>query len=136
MACIRPNYNRYINDNPRKTTIDELHIMESESQVKDKFYQERMGKHYLILDTAEKGRILFVHTEDNGSFGLETENVVDIFMRNHCDCTITCFPQLHYLLEKSIAVLLNVQYPDICMEIRYNVDYFIMDCPVMLNYID
>lgn len=114
--------------------LDELHIMEPKIEVKLKLINCRSGDGYMILDTTEKGRVLFLHTEDTGSFqGFSSSEIQDIFIHNGCNCIVTCYPQLHYLLEPEEAELFNIQYPDVCKETHYHMKYD-TGCPVMVLF--
>lgn len=75
---------------------------------------------YVILHTKEVGNILLTHTDRDGNFTLDIGKVVDLFLNNHCNATLTCFPAKHYIQEPELAELLNILLPDINEIIAFN----------------
>lgn len=67
---------------------------------------------YCIVDTRERGRIMYTHTNRMGVFKLGTDEVRRIFTIMCCNCLITCFPAKHYELHLELAQELNILYPD------------------------
>lgn len=103
--------------------LDRFHVTKKVKNVGD---YENCYEPFMILDTIEKGRILFTHAS-HGEFSLSNTKVIELFNSFNCDCVITCHPGLVWQEQPELAKQLNILYPEFMGVIYNDEDYFYSD---------
>jgi hypothetical protein len=67
---------------------------------------------FMIIDTRERGRIMYCHTNRIMGFEMGETEVIRLFYKYQCDCLITCYPAKHYREHPELARELHILYPE------------------------
>lgn len=92
-----------------KMIIDTFHLKSKDSFT---WHHKDTSDGYLIADTKEHGRILFIHTDYDGNMYYSEQELKTLYYDNNCDCMTSCYPMMHYEVRFKIAIELNVLYKD------------------------
>jgi hypothetical protein len=67
----------------------------------------------IVLESAEIGRVLLIHTSKKGEFvDYSTQEVIQLFELWHVGIIFTCFPSQQYQNRPAIAEKLHIQFPE------------------------
>ena len=101
--------------------LEILHCRQERDEIKARFQWAMMTGTGIVVDTGEKGRVMMIHSGEDGQFVWSREEVLKKFIKLECDILICCLPYRQYENDPVISTKLNMQYPDLNEEIfTYN----------------
>lgn len=99
------------------TRLETLHVEQDQEDIRTGMSECNSELGYHIVDSKEKGRIMFCHSNIGGCFKLSIDRIRDIYYTHDCNCLVCCYPSQQWAKNPELAAELNLQYPEVEIEI-------------------
>jgi hypothetical protein len=94
------------------TRLEQFSVKQDRGYIRAGIMECNGDRGYHIVDSREKGRIMFTHSCEDGFFRLGENRVKDIFYETGCNSLVCCYPAQQYKRHPELAKELDILYPE------------------------